>query len=70
MCLAVPGKIVKITTDMATVDYQTEKRQGKIIDGKWKVGDYCIIQGGILVMKVPKKEAEESLKNFVACSGP
>jgi hydrogenase assembly chaperone HypC/HupF len=66
MCLAVPGKIIKIHQDLATVDYQTEKRQGKIIEGTWKVGDYCIIQGGILVMKVPKKEAEESLTMFCA----
>ncbi len=50
---------------MATVDYGTEQRPGKIIDGKYKVGDYALIQGQILVQKVPKKEAEEALEMYV-----
>jgi hydrogenase assembly chaperone HypC/HupF len=64
MCLAVPGKITKIKDDMATVDYGTEKRKGKIIEKDYKEGDFVIIQGGIVVQKVDKKEAEEALKNY------
>jgi hydrogenase assembly chaperone HypC/HupF len=69
MCLAVPGKIVKISKDSATVDYGTEKRNGKIIEQGYKVGDYVIIQGGIVAIKVEKKEAKEALKLYQeACS--
>lgn len=71
MCLAVPGKIVKIAKGSATVDYGTEKRTGKIIEDEYTVGDYVIIQGGIVAMKIEKKEAEEALKLYqTACLGP
>ncbi|NQV08488.1 HypC/HybG/HupF family hydrogenase formation chaperone [Candidatus Woesearchaeota archaeon] len=61
MCLAYPGKIVKIDGDMATIDYDTEKRSAKMID-KFNVGDYVIVQGKIVIQKVPKKDAEEFIK--------
>lgn len=64
MCLAVPGKIVAIKDDVATVDYGIEKRKGKIIDKCYKKEDYVIIQGGIVVQKIGKKEAEEALKMY------
>ncbi|MFH1073263.1 MAG: HypC/HybG/HupF family hydrogenase formation chaperone [Nanoarchaeota archaeon] len=64
MCLAVPGKIVKITKDKAIVDYGIEKRTGKLINNEFKLNDYVIIQGGIVVTKVEKKEAEEALKLY------
>ena len=61
MCLAVPGKIVGIKNETATVDYGIEKRKGKIIDKGYKKGDYVIIQGGIVVQKIGKKEAKDAL---------
>tara|TARA_Y100000031_G_C8225327_1_gene388024 strand:+ start:129 stop:386 length:258 start_codon:yes stop_codon:yes gene_type:complete len=64
MCLAVPGKIIKITNDIATLDYGSELRTGKILDNTLKVGDYAIVQGGIIIQKIEKKEAEESLKLY------
>ncbi len=63
MCLAVPGKIVAIKDDFATVDYGSEKRQARLIE-KFKVGEFVIVQGGIAVEKIPKKEAEEALRNY------
>jgi hydrogenase expression/formation protein HypC len=62
MCLAVPGKIVKIEKDIATIDYGKEKRTAKIIGLKAKKGEYVIVQAGIVMQKIPKKEAIESLK--------
>jgi len=56
MCLAVPGRIVKIKSNTATVDYELEKREGKILEKGYNVGDYVIIQG--------KAEAEEALKDY------
>ncbi|MFH1917305.1 MAG: HypC/HybG/HupF family hydrogenase formation chaperone [Nanoarchaeota archaeon] len=64
MCLAVPGKIVKIDKNSATVDYGTEQRIGSLIEKTYEVGDYVIIQGGIVAMKIEKKEAEEALKLY------
>jgi hydrogenase maturation factor len=62
MCLAYPGKIEKIKKDIATIDYDFEKRQAKLIDTKFKVGDYVIVQGKIVIEKVPKKSAEQWLE--------
>ncbi len=64
MCLSVPGKIIKIKKDIAVVDYGIEKRKGKIIEKNYSKGDFVIIQGGIVVQKVEKKEAEEALKLY------
>jgi hydrogenase maturation factor len=65
----VPGKIVSISSDSATVDYGTEKRTGKIVDGTYKVGEYVLIQGGIVIDKIPEGEAKESLRLYrEACS--
>ena len=64
MCLAVPGKIVSIKNDEAIVDYGTETRKGKLLDKTFKKGDYAIIQGGIVVLKIEKREALAALKLY------
>lgn len=62
MCLAIPGKIVKIEKDDAIVDYVSEKRTGKIVEGTYKVGDYVVIQGGLVIEKIPDEQAKKWLK--------
>ncbi len=64
MCLAVPGKIIEIKGDEATVDYELEKRVGKIVDGEYAVGDYVIIQAGFVIGKVEEAEAKEALEMY------
>lgn len=64
MCLGVPGKIVKIEKNIATVDYEIEQRKGQIIDQEFKEGDYVIIQGGILTLKVEEEEAKRALSLY------
>ena len=64
MCLAIPGRIVSINQDRAIVDYNTKKRTAKIVEGNYKVGDYVIVQGGIILQRIPKKDAEEMLKLY------
>lgn len=77
MCLAVPGKIVKIEKDTAVVDYGVEKRTGRIIDSSinkskdknslyntYKKSDYVIIRGGIVIQKIEKKEALRALRLY------
>ena len=62
MCLSYPGKIIKISKDLATIDYTSEKRKAKLISKKLKIGDYVIVQGKIVIEKVDKKSAEKWLE--------
>jgi len=64
MCLAIPGKIVKIKGDNATVEYPGQTREAKIIEGEYKVGDYVFVSAKIIVQKISKEEALESLKGW------
>ncbi|MDP1729452.1 MAG: HypC/HybG/HupF family hydrogenase formation chaperone [archaeon] len=56
MCLAIPGKIIEIEDSLATIDYGSEKRVAKIVEGNYKIGDFVIVQGKIVIEKVPKSQ--------------
>lgn len=58
MCLTIPGKIIKIEGDIATLDYGSETRQAKIVDGVYNVGDCVLVQAKMIVEKVPQKQME------------
>lgn len=61
MCYAIPAKVIKIEGQIAIVDYFGEQRKILLdLDGI-QVGDYIYAQGGILVRKIPEKEALEIL---------
>jgi hydrogenase expression/formation protein HypC len=64
MCLAIPGKIVKIENDIAEIDYGSEKREAKIVDdnAKYKVGDYVIVSAKIVSEKVDEEQVKEWLE--------
>ena len=62
MCLAMPGRIVSVEDDNATIQYPAETRSAKLISDDFKVGDYVFVQAGIVLDKISKKEAEESLE--------
>ena len=66
MCLMVPGKITKIEADTATLDYGSEQKTGKFLDdnNEYEVGDYALVQGGIIIQKVEEKEAVDSLRLY------
>jgi hydrogenase assembly chaperone HypC/HupF len=57
MCLAYPGMVKKIEGLEATVDYVTTTRRVLIGDKKVKVGDMVLVQMGIIVQIVSKKDA-------------
>jgi hydrogenase assembly chaperone HypC/HupF len=59
MCLAIPGKIVSIKKDEATVDYGSQKVKATIVEGDFKEGDYVIVQGKIIIEKVPESELKQ-----------
>lgn len=56
MCYALPGLIVGISGDLATVSYNDELKECKLLV-KAKKGDYVIAQSGMIIKKVKKDEA-------------
>lgn len=62
MCLAVPGKIKKIEGKKALLDYPREKRYALIGDEKVKVGDYVMVQMGIIIKVLSQKEAKTAFE--------
>ncbi|HII16594.1 TPA: HypC/HybG/HupF family hydrogenase formation chaperone [Candidatus Woesearchaeota archaeon] len=60
----VPGKIMELKGNMATVDYGSEQRSAQIITGEYAVGDYVLVMGGMVIQKVPSHEAIAALENY------
>ena len=61
MCLALPGKIIKIEGEIATVDYGSLKREANItLVNDVKVGDYVLVHVGFAIEKVDEKRAKET----------
>jgi len=61
MCLAIPGKVIKIEGRKATVQYPGQSRFALIGDEKIKVGDFVLVQMGIIIQKLSKKDAKISM---------
>ena len=62
MCIAAPGKVVKIEGKKAFVDYFGEVKQVLTGGEPIKVGDFVMVQMGIVVKVISPKEAAISLK--------
>jgi len=62
MCLAIPGKIVKIENGVASVDYGSEVREAKIVQGDYSVGDFVIVSAQIVSDKVPAEQVGKWLE--------
>jgi hydrogenase assembly chaperone HypC/HupF len=61
MCLAFPGKVTKIEGHKATVSYPGESRFALLGDDPVKIGDYVLVQMGIIIQKLSPSEAKKSL---------
>lgn len=59
MCLAVPGKIVEKIGNKVVVDYGENRVEAGILTGEFKVGDFVIVQGKIVIEKVPDEQVEK-----------
>ena len=67
MCLAIPGRIVEVSSDKnhATVDYgDGTKRQANISLVDVKKGDYVLVHAGFAIEVLDKSEAEKTLELF------
>jgi len=70
MCLSVPGKIIKIKGDKATVDYQGEKREASLVLKKEaRVGDFVIVSAKFVMEIVPEDEAKKTIEMWDETDG-
>lgn len=65
MCLAVPGKVVKIVDMLATVDMSGVTRQvSLILLPETKVDDYVLVHAGFAIQSIDEEEAQKTLELF------
>lgn len=61
MCFAIPKKVEKISRDtITTADGVRAKNGGLVLHS----GDYVLIYGDVVVEKIPKDQAIQSLKHI------
>lgn len=66
MCLAIPGKILKIEGNKAMADFKGLEKEVRIdpISEDVKEGDYILSHAGFAITSIPPEEAKETLKRF------
>jgi len=62
MCLAVPGKIMKINGDKATIDFGGVNRDANVSLVDVEEGDYVIVHAGYAIQQLDEEEAKKSLE--------
>ncbi|MFH1564949.1 MAG: HypC/HybG/HupF family hydrogenase formation chaperone [bacterium] len=63
MCLAIPGKIIDISSSThAKVDFGGVFRKVNVELVEPKVGDYVVVHAGFAISVLSAKDAEENLK--------
>jgi hydrogenase expression/formation protein HypC len=66
MCLGVPGRVVAIDGNSATVDFWGVRRQVllDVVDEPVAVGDYVLNHVGYAIRRIPESEIGETLALF------
>ncbi len=73
MCLAIPGEVIEVKDDVATVRIGEALRKASLMllpDGA-ELGDYVIVHAGFALNKLDPEEARESLRlirELAACA--
>jgi len=62
MCIAAPGKVIKKNGGKATVQYNKEIREVLLGEENAAIGDYVLVQMGIVIKVLTPTEAQESLQ--------
>lgn len=65
MCLAIPGKVQKIEGHKVIVEYPGQTREALLGDEVVRVGDYVLVQMGIVVKVLSVKEAKLARKSWI-----
>lgn len=63
MCLGVPGKVIEIRGNLATVDFWGVRREVRldIVDEPVAPGDYILNHVGFAIRRIPETDIEETL---------
>jgi len=62
VCLGIPARIVNVKGDRAVVDFGGVTREVDTSLIEVSPGDYVIVHAGIVISKLDREEAEETLK--------
>lgn len=60
MCLAIPGKIIKITGEKAVADFNGIEKEVNVSFIKAAIGDYVVVHAGFAIEKTDEKSAREA----------
>ena len=69
MCLSVPAKVLEIRGDRAVVLSRGWTREVDASHVRAVAGDYLLVQGGVAMMVLDRKEAEEILSAWDEIEG-
>jgi hydrogenase expression/formation protein HypC len=63
MCLGVPGKVLVVEGDEATVDFWGVRKVVRldVVDEPVRPGDYVLNHVGFAIRRIPAEQAEETL---------
>ena len=65
MCLAVPGKVMKIDEKKALVDFGGLRREVRLdLVDEVRKGDYVIVHAGYIIQILDQAEAERTLRDW------
>ena len=59
MCLAIPGKIIAINNQLATVDFNGIEKEINISLVDVKIGEYVMVHAGFAIEKMDDEYAKE-----------
>lgn len=64
MCVALPGKVVSMEENIATVDFDgnTVRAHAGVVD--INVGDYVLVHAGMIIQKMSRTEADNMVELF------
>ena len=62
MCLAVPGKIVRINGEIGDIDFGGVIRQANVSMVEASVGDWAVIHAGFAIEIMDEEDAQETIK--------
>jgi len=62
MCLAIPGKVTRIEGLRAEVAYPGQTRPAFVGEKNTKVGDFVLVQMGIIIKVLNPQETKEAQK--------
>ncbi len=61
MCLAIPGKIISIEEDVASIDFGGVIRKANITMVDAHVGEWAVIHAGFAIEIMDEEEAQETI---------